>query len=814
MEQLIPLINRLQDVFTAVGSSAIQLPQLVVVGSQSSGKSSVLEHLVGRDFLPRGQGIVTRRPLILQLINTKDEEEEDEEEEMEDDSESSSDPDEPPAAFPSAPPPTPPPRPPRPGLKPIVTSSSSPASQAEWGEFVHCPGQRFYSFSDIRAEIEKDTERVTRSLKGISPQPISLSIHSPHVLNLTLVDLPGITKVAVGDQPSDIERVINDLIHSYIAPPSSLILAVTPANTDLANSDALKAARAVDPEGRRTMGVLTKLDLMDRGTDAMAALQGVVYPLAHGFVGVVCRSQQDIQQGRSIAQAVKAERAFFAAHPVYRSVAHRLGTGYLASRLSSLLMSHIQQCLPDMRVKLAATIAETHAELEGYGAPALSTDHGSSILLPLVSAFSQSYNDALDGQQPDVSLSELYGGARIGFVFRELFTASIMRLDPYDTLSDADIRTAIHNAAGPRTPLFIPEIAFDLLVKKQIARLLAPALECVELVYKELTAVVNQCEGLLAGLVRFPLLRKKMMRVVHELLKGRVEPCKAVISNFIQCELAYVNTSHPDFIGGSAAVASVMKMQQQQQQQQGGKEGKEGKDREKEKTEERRPSVLDKPSTAAPGAASSDQQGVEISRPVPAYVVGGSAVGSPAQSPLPSARGAGLFSMLWGGSSQQQHLQQQQQQMQASFGASAAAAGQVCPGLPHPSLGSTGSSFFSSSASAFPFTTSSSSSPSSRDVIETLVIKSLISSYFLIVKKSVCDFTPKAIMCHMVNHSRAGLQSAVIGELYVHGGVGVEELMQEGEEVEEKRRSCQELIAILEKAMEIVNQARDYKANA
>ncbi|EEC04073.1 dynamin, putative, partial [Ixodes scapularis] len=65
---LIPVINKLQDVFNTIGADALQLPQIVVVGAQSSGKSSVLESLVGRDFLPRGSGIVTRRPLVLQLV--------------------------------------------------------------------------------------------------------------------------------------------------------------------------------------------------------------------------------------------------------------------------------------------------------------------------------------------------------------------------------------------------------------------------------------------------------------------------------------------------------------------------------------------------------------------------------------------------------------------------------------------------------------------------------------------------------------------------------------------------------------------------
>jgi dynamin 1-like protein len=99
-------------------------------------------------------------------------------------------------------------------------------------------------------------------LPGISPQPINLRIFSPNVLTLTLVDLPGLTKVPVGDQPKDIERQIRDMLMKYISRPSCIILAVTPANTDLANSDGLKMAREVDPEGTRTIGVLTKIDLM------------------------------------------------------------------------------------------------------------------------------------------------------------------------------------------------------------------------------------------------------------------------------------------------------------------------------------------------------------------------------------------------------------------------------------------------------------------------------------------------------------------------------------------------------------------------
>jgi len=190
MDQLIPVINRLFEVFEAIEpddpelafSSSIDLPKIVVVGSQSSGKSSVLESLVMRDFLPRGKDIVTRRPLILQLVHRPaflDA--------MDDiagrmGSSRSAD-----VLLSFG----------KQSSKPRLDRSGSEdaGEEQEWGEFGHLPGQKFYDFHQIRREIEKETQRVAGSNKGISRQPINLRIHSPRVVNLTLVDLPGITKV-------------------------------------------------------------------------------------------------------------------------------------------------------------------------------------------------------------------------------------------------------------------------------------------------------------------------------------------------------------------------------------------------------------------------------------------------------------------------------------------------------------------------------------------------------------------------------------------------------------------------------------------
>jgi vacuolar protein sorting-associated protein 1 len=140
----------------------------------------------------------------------------------------------------------------------LDTKGDNATNADEWGEFLHLPGQKFHDFSKIRDEIVRETDAKTGKNAGISPVPINLRIFSPNVLTLTLVDLPGLTKVPVGDQPKDIEKQIRDMILKYITKPNAIILAVTAGNTDLANSDGLKLAREVDPEGiKYSSSVLT-----------------------------------------------------------------------------------------------------------------------------------------------------------------------------------------------------------------------------------------------------------------------------------------------------------------------------------------------------------------------------------------------------------------------------------------------------------------------------------------------------------------------------------------------------------------------------
>ncbi|XP_066969357.1 dynamin-1-like protein isoform X6 [Macrobrachium rosenbergii] len=510
MEALIPVINKLQDVFNTVGADAIQLPQIVVVGAQSSGKSSVLESLVGRSFLPRGTGIVTRRPLVLQLVYT-----------TRDDNQ-------------------------------YRSAETGTLDLDEWAQFLH-KKEIYTDFDRVRREVDEETARIAGHNKGVSNDPIRLRIYSDKVVNLTVVDLPGLTKVPVGEQPEDIEMQIRDMVLSYIGNPNSIILAVSPANMDMAVSESLKLAKEVDPDGRRTLAVITKLDLMDAGTDAIDILCGRVIPVKLGIIGVVNRSQQDIIDNKSINDSLRDEAAFL--QRKYPTLANRNGTPYLAKTLNRLLMHHIRDCLPELKTRVTMMMSQFQTLLNSYGDD---VKDKAQTLLQIITKFNAAYCSTIEGTARNIETTELCGGARICYIFHETFGRTLDSIHPLAGLTQMDILTAIRNATGPRPALFVPEVSFELLVKRQIRRLEEPSLRCIELVHEEMQRIIQFCgTEVQQEMLRFPKLHEKIVDVVTQLLRRRLPPTNAMIENLVAVELAYINTKHPDFIRDASMVSNI-----------------------------------------------------------------------------------------------------------------------------------------------------------------------------------------------------------------------------------------------------------------
>ncbi|XP_053381109.1 dynamin-1-like isoform X4 [Mercenaria mercenaria] len=490
MEQLIPIVNKLQDAFAQLGVPiSLDLPQIAVVGSQSAGKSSVLENFVGKDFLPRGSGIVTRRPLVLQLIN----------------------------------------------------------GPTEYAEFLHQKGKKYVDFEQVRKEIEAETDRATGGNKGISNIPINLRVYSPHVLNLTLIDLPGMTKVPVGDQPPDIEQQIRNMIMEFITKESCLILAVSPANADLANSDALKIAKEVDQQGLRTIGVITKLDLMDDGTDAREILENRLLPLRRGYIGVVNRSQKDIEGKKDIRAALSGERKYFLSHPSYRHMADRMGTPYLQRILNQQLTNHIRDTLPTLRNRLQTQLLSLEKDVEEFknfrpDDPSRKT----KALMQMVQQFGLDFEKSIEGSGDKISMKELAGGAKINRIFYERFPFELVKMEFDEKELRREISYAIRNIRGIRTGLFTPDMAFEAIVKKQIEKLRTPSLRCVDMVITELTNVIRKNTE---KMNRYPRLREETERIVNTCVREREAKCKEQLMLLVDIQLAYMNTNHEDFIG-------------------------------------------------------------------------------------------------------------------------------------------------------------------------------------------------------------------------------------------------------------------------
>ncbi|CAI5520896.1 unnamed protein product [Closterium sp. Naga37s-1] len=748
-DSVIPVVNKLQDIFSQLGSSsAIDLPQVAVVGSQSSGKSSVLESLVGKDFLPRGSDVVTRRPLVLQLVQVP---------------------------------------------------KRADGKAEEWGEFLHLPGKRFTDFSAIRDEIQLETEREVGINKGITEKQIRLKIFSPHVLTITLVDLPGITKVPVGDQPSDIEARVRSMILAYIKHETCIILAVTPANADLANSDALQVARMADPDGHRTIGVITKLDIMDRGTDACNLLLGNVIPLRLGYVGVINRSQEDINAKKSVKDALTYEEAFFRSRPVYHGLADRCGIPQLAKKLNSILVQHIRLLLPDLKARINAQMVAVHKELVGYGEAAERATMG-VLLLNILTKYSQSFVTIVDGKNQGMSTAELAGGARIHYIFQSIFVKCIDEVDPCEDLSDEDIRTAIQNATGTKNALFVPDVPFEVLVRRQISRLLDPSLQCARFVYDELVKIAHRCESY--QLARFPVLRRKVEETVGSFLREGLTPAETMIRHLIDMEMDYINTSHPSFIGGSRAVEIILQQLREGKVSEGGGQGAAG--------------------AGASGGA------------MTTAAAGGGSPSTAAVASVAAAAKQRVMLMRKEGAGQGQGGQEQQQQQGgkqaatangtvadkqgSSWGISSIFGGQernrggnvssataLTPfplASPEP-MSAPGGSAPNEPASTIllrepPSILRASEQRSAEEGVEIGVTRLLLKSYYDIVRKNIQDAVPKAIMHFLVNHVKRELHSVFIQQLYREALF--EEMLQEREDIASKRQRCKDIYAVLQQA--------------
>lgn len=468
--------------------------------------------------------------------------------------------------------------------------------------------------------------------------------------------------------------------------------------------------------------------------------------------------------------------------------------------------------------------------------------------------FASAFISSIDGTSSEISTKDLCGGARIYYIFNSVFGNSLELIDPTTNLSVLDIRTAIRNSTGPRPSLFVPELAFDLLVKPQIRLLEIPSHRCVELVYEELIKIAHTCGS--QELLRYPRLQAKLIETVSDLLRERLGPTSTYVESLIAIQRAYINTNHPNFLGAAAAMSSVISNKQEKERK------AQALERRKERTvaDRRRPNLLNAEGgqPAVNGTDGPDFEETTAGNNSTSELVRHFRANSRSMSPAPGhhLQSSAVSGAINGRPNSPQVFTsptQQQNKATDSFlnyffgkeGGMPASSGATPKSVPEPSFSQSirrgqerierekfniqdvqrlSRDFEDTSLVCSPMgmtregsvlsfsyfiqepTVPQSDEPAltEREQMETELIQRLISSYFNIVRETIQDQVPKAVMHFLVNHSKDAIQNRLVTELYKEEFFG--DLLYEDDAIKAERVKCERLLKTYREAAKIISE--------
>ncbi|AFN82447.1 dynamin [Encephalitozoon romaleae SJ-2008] len=475
-------IHILQDIASTVSCLGISMPQIIAIGSQSSGKSSVLEQIIRREILPRGTNLVTRCPVVLHLRRCRDE--------------------------------------------------------AESVVFDHLANP-VYDFTAARSIITKRMVEICGDNKGISSTPITAFVNLEDTLDMTLVDLPGLIKVPIGEQPEDIEVQIENMALNYAEKESSIILALINANADIATNEALKVARKADPQLKRTLGVVTKIDLMDEGTDCLNILCNRNPRLALGYVGVINRGYQDISKGVSVHEAILKESMYFKESPLYGKVYPNIGSNYLMKKLNEIFYKMAVESIPGIKTAIRNQLNGKAERLHELGLGSAMKSERSLVL-----AYHQVVLGIFKNIKPS---SRVFSRGSSNFLsdLKETFERDEF-LPSFEDLSSR-LRKSSY--------IFISEAVFYDVVRENIRKMTETYLEktntAVRLLIEEIWSISS---------TRFGDLSKKLNAVTCECMEGQRNRLLDNIDMYSSIQSSYINVDHPDFDKSKALSLILRKM--------------------------------------------------------------------------------------------------------------------------------------------------------------------------------------------------------------------------------------------------------------
>lgn len=355
-----PKLDAIENIRADLKAENIEVPGIVVAGAQSAGKSSLLESLSNVN-LPSGDNITTRVPLILRLVH-----------------------------------------------KPNVLEKYALIGDDPDLEKY---GTKIKNMELLPQKIIELTNAIAGSSGCVLDKPIHVKVVSHDCSTMTLIDLPGITHLSLNDEQQDIHSATVNLVKKYISNDQMIILCVVPALDDFANSEAIKLAKSVDPLGKRTLGVVTKVDLCKSDTRISEKLrsEGNNVKLGLGFVAVKNRTPDE--KGYSIAKLRDIERNFFETDVHFIGVDTQYwGISTLISRISDLQMKAVDVFIPKMITDLSAKSQELKTSYQFF-APEFHNDvqkiqHMLKIVISVISEFkslAKSVDDCIEDTHLHIS---------------------------------------------------------------------------------------------------------------------------------------------------------------------------------------------------------------------------------------------------------------------------------------------------------------------------------------------------------------------------------------------------------------------------
>ena len=503
----------LQSIFQE-GRDSIEIPRIVTVGSQSSGKSSLLNGILSFDLLPTGKNMVTRTPLHLELIPKENSE-----------------------------------------------------NIAEFGRYIggSWESSKQLSFSlpnpteeeqkEIVSTIEKMTVNIVGNNSNISDIPIHLKIYSKDIPNLTLIDLPGLTMVACTDrgQPKDIKDKIRALVGKYIKSESTIILAVMPARTDIEADIALELIKQYDPNGDRTVGVLTKVDLMNDNTDIIDYLKNNVskdLQLNYGYYAVRNRTTSETKTMSAI-EGFRVEKEYFKKHPTYGQLLDdsRLGIPNMTTSISNILVNKIKESLPFVLGQINQRLQEISDELIEMGTTLPENSEGKHALVhSLVNYFNKNFVSVIEDRGKSINT-----GRNIKDIFVQ-YRLSLGEMNPFNEYQNNKqyIGECIRNCEGnhmtfPSPPIEVLEKCLTDPSKDTIHTLVEPSKKCCKDICSELLTLIDE---LLKSkrLSRFPNLTKKIKNeLTTDIITRNIQVTNEKIDELFKTEENYIWTDDKIF---------------------------------------------------------------------------------------------------------------------------------------------------------------------------------------------------------------------------------------------------------------------------